>query len=294
MKTSTLPSAPVSLLRLGFVNIACLVTALSTVFLSAAAAQSVLPRDVVKENFEGFSAGPTANGWYFYNASSNGAGWTVSTDAVNATNMSGNKLANPAGNTTNSELLHQFTPVTLVANGDSVTLQFDLRLRNGSANGVLIAGLYDLSTQLSENIRGGTSPISGKSGYSFEQAFNSTSATYKNGAGSTVGSSISSGNIGDFAEHRLSMTLKLTDAGLEISSSLDGNPLSTTRDSSVVGSFTVNTLRIASHSISQAFFIDNVIVSTTAAPIPESATTAILLAFAMFMLAAWRTRQRSS
>lgn len=256
----------------------------AVVFIATAAlAQSATDRLLVDEDFDTKwdTSGLGINKWYLSNGTS---GWGTSTDTTNDAQMSGRKLAAPSQ--TNASALRQFAPVTLSSVGDSVTLQFDFRLLNKSVAiaGTLYAGLYNLESTVSAH--SSTNLFSGKSGYYLQQNFTSTSAKYMNGANAQVESSagnFTSANINNFTEHRLTLTLELTAAGLKITSSIDTTDLGSRTDTSVVGSFTVDTLRIYAPNIStNSFLVDNVLVTTNvpAPAVPEPAKATLFLALA--------------
>lgn len=231
------------------------------------------------ENFSNVSS-LNANGWYFWNNSSAGTAWTVSAAGTDTLPLQGNLLRNLAGGSANTSAMLQFSPVTLSASDDFVRVSLDVYTAITDSTKQLQIGFYDVGSPITANVFGGTNPIAGKTGYAQGQAFTTSTVTYSDRVGTTVGSSLSSGAVagGTFTAsqpHTVIFTLTKTSGGLSLSSTFDGVVMSSYTLSGVNGNVTLDTLWLLTGGIGSAVNFDNITITTNA--IPEPSTIATLL-----------------
>ena len=231
-----------------------------------------------------FSSGTAnSNGYYGYNTPG-GTLWTVTTGM----------LQNADGSAPNTVMNKSFTPTTLSAVGDSITLQYDFRnLQQSTVAGNMEIGLYNVGSTISANSIGGTNPLTNKAGWTLLQN-NNEQVLYlneKTTSGTNVGHGtwwngrtdlipsplvvpwVSTSNSTGMVTN--TMTLTMTAGGLQISSTTAGNNMPTYLAAGVM-TFTVDTISIFDNygggSGSRYSLVDNVIVTA----VPEPATWALL------------------
>src|SRR5690606_31485903 len=91
----------------------------------------------------------------------------------------------------------------------------------------------------------------------------------------------------------LSLTVTKVASGAEISFLRDGDPLSTWIDTSVSGSFDLNTFKIRLTGSSTERYLDNVVLThTTGSTIPEPSAAGVLAGIATLGFVAGRRRRR--
>ena len=240
---------------------------------SATAMAQVLVNDT-------FSSGTAnSNGYYSYNASGGATQWTVG----------GGTIDNSDGSAPNTTINKSFTPTTLSAAGQSITLQFSYRnLQQSTVGGNMDIGLYNVGSTISANSLGGPNPLAGKVGFTLLQN-NSENVLYgvrHTGSGVSYDGvwydNVAPGVVVPYvstaantAMVQFSLTLAMTAGGLKVSTISGGNVMPDLVYGSIT-SYTVDTISIFGNYVggagSRYSIVDNVIVTA----VPEPATWALL------------------
>lgn len=240
---------------------------------------------IFQDSFAGVT-NPNQAGWYSQNTGGTSVAWNMATDAT----LGGNALRNPGGGAQNTNLFKQFSEVTLLTNQSiSITLDFHAT----STTGQFLVGFFNSSATISSNALGVANPLAGAAGNNFVENISATatSPTYRStildSSNGVIYTSLQTFAIGDNAKHSLSFTLTMLSSGLQLQATLDSvNVGSFVMQSGYQSSF--DTVRFASGSIgNNAFYINNVTVSTVPEP---SATAMVLGGVGLLALLAFRRR----
>ncbi|AHF93749.1 anchor protein [Opitutaceae bacterium TAV5] len=241
-------------------------------------------------------------GWYFRNSNAAGTTWTVVDKPAASTTQSGKVLRNPASGAANTSAMKQFDAVTLSSVGDFISVSFDVFSGVTDGTKQLQVGFFDLGTKLDANLLPGDDPVAGKTGYAYGQGFTTDRGTYalKSGASNVTGSTGGTGTIEGAlftasADHKLTFTLTMTAAGLELATIFDDRSMSSyTLESLAGGSITVDTLWLLTGGVASTVNFDNITVTTNTSPVPEPATVAMFLGAAVLATAFIASRRRRS
>ncbi len=215
---------------------------------------------IINQSFTGVSgaAGLNAAGYYFYNNSASGTGWSTASAPMSSVSISGNAAYLPGSASVNTALFKSFTPVTLSNLGDSITVELDFQASINN-NGRFLLGLYNIGSAITANQFGGGSPISGKSGFYLMQTLSQTNPTYVYTDGATSKSSATSSiSLAAGSDHHLALTLTLGENGVTMSSRIDGTTLSSYLVTGVGGGFTVDTLYFDRINSTHFTYVDNI------------------------------------
>lgn len=219
------------------------------------------------------------DGWYFRHYAAAGAAWYYAATSVNTVSPTGGSMAATINPAVGSEAYKQFSPVTLSAVGQSLTVSFDFRFTGTSpdANGALRVAFLNLDASIAANSMGGTSFGAGKAGYAFHTGTSGSpvAAYYDNlNPATALLNGLATASIGNNAAHTLTYTISLTATGLSLAGKIDSTTV-VSHEIAGVTSFTADTLRINLPSVQNVgFYIDNVSVTSA---IPEPAQASVLL-----------------
>ncbi len=184
------------------------------------------------------------------------SGSTLSVVADNLLGPAGNKSLNVA-TTANFPLIHApFAARTLPADGDALTLSFDIRFTTAPGNN-------------GEGFRFGLANAAGNGFFACHGTGGSTAYLLREdtgggfGAGSStnVTGSSTKATLNDTAVHRASLTLRRVPTGIRLTSVFDGVSLSAIDTNPVISSFDTAVVRLG--NINAPFRIDNVRVEFT-------------------------------
>lgn len=228
------------------------------------------------------------NKWYFYNGSSAGLAYDLTTSSTSP--LSGSVMRNNAGSTTNSIAIAGFSSVALTSVGDTITLSFDYRIATASGAVRVIFGLYNSGEkQVTTNQFGVESSDSADdSGYSVLKYLNdSTSGELYSKAAGTGNQSLNSAttklttlastaNLLNNSVHHIDFTITRVAEGLQISLNIDNTGVSSYTVTSPL-TYTFNEIGLSANpNNGNSVVWDNVTVTANIAPIPEPAALSII------------------
>lgn len=236
---------------------------------------------IFSDNFTGVSNLNTA-GWYSSNTSASATAWTgvIPTSPAPSSPLTGTVMRNNASTQQNTTVTKQWTPVSLVNVGDSITVTLDFQTTTSPTSSTLQLSLFDTAYTFTGNVIGSSNPVTDADGYRYQQTWNSTNTGYRelvDNTSTSLTSATGSISINNNSGHTLVFSLTRTASGIEISSSLDNVAFASYVDTTPA-TYTYNSISLFT---GQAAYFDNISVSTT---VPEPSVSLLLGAAAGMVL----------
>ncbi|AHF94938.1 hypothetical protein OPIT5_30180 [Opitutaceae bacterium TAV5] len=244
----------------------------------------VVAVDMFNDTFDSGSAND--NGWYFSNVGSAGPAWLMASGRTWPLIQGGALQASPSISTF---ALKSFSPVTLGKVNDFISVSLDVRVGTGSVAPMNVGFYYKGGEPIQSDGFGASAgnPLAGRTGYTYSQNFpNGESGSYRQvtgGAGTQLDTTVATRDLvpapkfTDSADHNIVFTLTRTAEGLQFQTVFDGTVMDSHIMTSVVGSVTVDTLKLFTSSTGATSFYDNIRVTTNVAAVPEPAHAGIIL-----------------
>ena len=253
---------------------------LSSAGTGAALADTTLVNDT-------FASG-TNPGWVTNDNSiaNSGTGGATVTVVTTGTGLDGNALQ--FTNTSNNRAMSRTFALTSLAVGDEIELSMDFRFSTTpvSVSQGFIMGLFNSS--LEEGVRVGVNPA-GATGAAGRTVYFGTDF-----AATNIGSSYVTSDLGTTA-HSATVTITRTSATtLDITSNLSGASITRTATLSELFGFDTIFVGMSGSGNQGAFFVDDVLITTTVTAVPEPSAAAAMAGLVVVGIAVLRRRARLS